>query len=89
MEELPSLLTRKVETCAYSARVLHILHHDRQTKMLTFVDTTGNTYSIDTDTGIEVENIKAILEVDVCVLVLLTRLVFLLIHSHLGFKTKC
>lgn len=57
--------------------------------MLTFVDTTGNTYSIDTDTGIEVENIKAILEVDVCVLVLLTRLVFLLIHSHLGFKTKC
>lgn len=56
--------------------------------MLTFVDTTGNTYSIDTDTGIEVENIKAILEVDVCVSVLLTGLAFLLMHSHLGFETK-
>lgn len=33
--------------------------------MLTFVDTAGNTFSIDTDTAIEVENIKAILEADV------------------------
>ena len=34
--------------------------------MLTFVDTAGNTFSVDTDTGIEIENIKAILEADVC-----------------------
>ena len=37
----------------------------RSQTMLTVIDTEGNTYPVDTDENIEVENLKVILEEDV------------------------